>query len=188
MSDRLVRYLRAVSLGCLALVLALCALPRAGHAQESTGHAGKEGHETHGFHRNHFGGIVGAVTHEDSDESGPTLGLEYARQFHPHWSVGGFVELADTDLERDAVVGAGMSYYPVRQLRIMFGLGIESASLEAEGEAGAGEERETDLLARLAATYGFSLTPVSALGPTLMFDRSGDRWSWIAGLVMVVGF
>ena len=44
----------------------------------------------HEFHRNHFGGFLGASTHSDTDETGFTLGLEYARQFAPRWAVAAY--------------------------------------------------------------------------------------------------
>jgi hypothetical protein len=95
-------------------------------ATESMPH--EEHSAKHEFHRNHFGGVLGTSFHHESDETAPTLGLEYARQFTRHWAISGYVELVSSDLERDIILAAGVIFYPVHWLGFMVAPGVEQAT------------------------------------------------------------
>jgi len=148
-----------------------------------TEHAGAE----HAFHRNHFGGFLGASTHSDNDETGFTLGLEYARQFTPRWAAAAYTELVAGNLERDVIIAAGAIFYLVPRLGLVFAPGVELAKIEVERDGEVEKEDETEFLLRVGAGYSFPVGQAS-LGPVVMVDHTGDRWTFVYGLGMVTGF
>ena len=142
----------------------------------------------HEFHRNHFGGFVGVSTHHDTDDAGTTLGLEYARVLSRRWAVAAYLELVSSQLERDVVLVVGGIYYPTRRLGVTLAVGGESVEKDVVVHGTTETESELELLIRAGIAYGFPLTPTTALGPALFFDRAGDRWTTVVGITMVVGF
>ena len=140
------------------------------------------------FHRNHFGGLIGVSTHSDTDEMAATMGLEYARQFSPWWALSVYTELVSSSLERDIIVVAGGIFYPVRRLGLLVGAGVESVAREVEHNGKIETEDETGFLVRIGAGYGFRVTPQASLGPIVLVDKAGDRWTVVYSLAMVVGF
>ena len=158
------------------------------HESESDRPSRAERHEDHGFHRNHFGGVVGVTTHHDSGESGLTLGLDYARQMTRHWAFAGYIELVSSDLERDLILAVGATYYPMRGLSLVVAPGIESAKRDVEVGGEVRIEDEFDFMLRFGISYVARLTDEAGLGPVLLVDWAGDRWTSVFGLAMVVGF
>lgn len=144
--------------------------------------------EEHEFHRNHFGGFLGTSLTFDPDAAAPTLGLEYARQFSPHWAVAVYTELVSSRLERDIIVAVGGIFYPTSGLGLILAVGAEAAEKEIDRNGEIELESELGLLLRVGAGYSFRLTPEAALGPTLFVDRVGDRTTLVFGLGVVVGF
>lgn len=184
----MVRSGRVVATGILSTILiVLVSGPLVGqeHLPNPDDETGEPAHE---FHRNHFGGFLGVSAHSDIDEVAPTLGLEYTRQFSPHWGTTAYVELVSSKLERDLVVAVGVSYYPIRPLSLVLAVGAEAADKEVIHNGETETEQELALLVRVAVAYGFRLTPEASIGPTLLVDQVGDRTTVVLGMSMVVGF
>ncbi len=179
---------RPVVTGILSTILLLLVSgPLVGqeHLQNPDDDTGEPAHE---FHRNHFGGFLGGSAHSDIDEVALTLGLEYTRQFSPHWGATAYVELVSSRLERDLVVAVGAAYYPIRPLGLILAVGAEAADKEVIHNGETETEQELALLVRVGVAYGFHLTPMASIGPTLLVDQVGDRTTIVFGLGMVVGF
>lgn len=174
----------------LLTLLTLGAVSALGQEQESESEreARKEPSTEHEFHRNHFGGLLGVSFHHDTDESALTLGLEYARQFTRHWSVGGYLELVSSDLERNVIAAIGVGYYPTRRLCLILAPGLESATREVEHQGEVKLEDESEFMLRLGVVYTVPLTSQASLGPSVFIDRAGDKWTSLLALTMVVGF
>jgi hypothetical protein len=156
-------------------------------AQELQGIGESEAEERE-FHRNHFGGFLGVSTHSDLDEAALTLGLDYTRQFSPHWAVAVYTELVSSQLERDVILAVGGIFYPTPGLSLVLAAGVEAAAKEIDRNGEIEQENEFDFLLRVGAAYGFRLTAEAALAPTLLVDRVGDRTTFVIGLATVVGF
>jgi hypothetical protein len=173
----------------LSLLVLLVSVATAGQDLEaaSESEAKEHGKAEHGFHKNHFGGFLGASTHTDSNETGFTLGLDYARQFNPRWAVIGYTELVSGDSERDIILAAGVIYYPVPRLALVVAPGVEFATKDVEHHGEIETEDETELLWRFSVAYGFPLGEGS-LGPVVFGDYAGNRWTIGYGLGMVTGF
>ena len=179
---------RSVVTGILFTILMLMvSAPLVGqeHLQNPDDETGEPAHE---FHRNHFGGFLGVSAHSDIDEVAATLGLEYTRQFSPHWGASAYVELVSSRLERDLVVAVGAAYYPIRPLGLILAVGAEAADKEVIHNGVPETEQELALLVRVGVAYGFRVTPEASIGPTLFVDQVGDRTTIVLGLGMVVGF
>ena len=161
-------------------------------AQEHETATELEAHDEHSagheFHRNHFGGVLGVSLHHDSDETAPTLGLEYARQFTPKWAAAGYIELVSSDLERDIIVAAGVIFYPVHWLGLVVAPGVEQATREVDHSGEVKQEEELEFLLRIGVAAGIRLTPEASIGPTVFVDRAGDKYTTVLGVGMVVGF
>jgi hypothetical protein len=184
----MVRSSRLVAKGILSTILiVLVSGPLVGqeHLQNPDEETGGPAHE---FHRNHFGGFLGVSAHSDIDEVAPTLGLEYTRQFSPHWGASAYVELVSSKLERDLVVAVGAAYYPTRALGLVLAVGAEAADKEVIHNGETETEQELALLVRVGVAYGFRLTPEATIAPTLLVDQVGDRTTVVLGMGMVVGF
>jgi len=179
---------RPVVTGILSTILLLLVSgPLVGqeHLQNPDDDTGEPAHE---FHRNHFGGFLGGSAHSDIDEVALTLGLEYTRQFSPHWGATAYGGLVSSRLERDLVVAVGAAYYPIRPLRLILAVGAEAADKEVIHNGETETEQELALLVRVGVAYGFRVTPEASIGPTLLVDQVGDRTTIVFGLGMVVGF
>jgi len=139
---------------------------------------------------NHFGGFLGASFHLGEDESGGafTLGLEYARQISPLWAAIGYVELVSSNLERDVIVAVGGVLYPVGSLAVVLAAGAEGVSKDVEVHGAVETEEETELLLRFGLSYTFPVTSTASVGPAVLTDYAGDRWTLVAGLGFGVGF
>ena len=157
-------------------------------AQEHTSEGEEHASEEPEFHRNHFGGFLGASRHSDVKESAPTLGLEYARVFSRHWAAVGYVEMVGGELERDFILILGAIFYPIRQMGIVLGPGIERASTSVEHGGEVEEESEYELIIRGGVAYGFKVAEVASLAPTVFVDWTDVRWTLVYGLGFVVGF
>lgn len=170
-----------VSIGLHAMLVLTVAQAQANENEpDSHGTAVEHREEEHAFHRNHFGGFMGASTHSDTGDTGFTLGLEYARQFTPRWAVTVVTEQVTSDLERDVILLAGAIFYPLPRIGLVVAPGVEVAKKDAEHD-------ETEFLLRLGASYGFPVGQAS-LGLALFVDRAAERWTFVYGIVMVTGF
>ena len=158
------------------------------HELDSQGTIAEHRDTAHEFHRNHFGGLAGVSTHHDTGDSGPTLGLEYARQFSPKWAIAAYLELVSSKLERDVVVAVGGIFYPIQRLGLILGPGIESVEKDVEVHGKVEQESELELMIRVGVGYAFVLTPEAGLVPVLLVDWAGDRWTSLIGIGVVVGF
>ena len=148
------------------------------HEQDSRGTVAEHRGTEHEFHRNHFGGFLGASTHSDTDETAFTLGLEYARQFTQRWAAITYIELVSSDLERDIILAVGAIFYPTRRLGLV---------VDVEHNGKVEKENEAEFLLRLGAAYGFPVGQAS-LGPAVFVDWAGNRWTLVYGIGMVTGF
>ena len=179
---------RVFATGILSTILMLLASgPLVGqeHVPSPDDEAGEPAHE---FHRNHFGGFLGGSARSDVDEVAATLGLEYTRQFSPHWGASAYVELVSSRLERDLVVAVGAAYYPIGALALTFAVGVENADKEVTHNGETETEEELALLVRVGVAYGFKVAPAASIAPTVFVDQVGDRTTFVFGLGMVVGF
>jgi hypothetical protein len=173
----------------IAVLVPLFPAATAGQELEAAPENESERHEAaeHEFHRNHFGGFLGASTHSDNHETGFTLGLELARQFTPRWAVVAYTELVSGDLERDIILLVGGIFYPMRGLGLVVAPGVEFASKDVEHHGEVETESETEFMLRLGAEYGFPVGQAS-LGPAVFADWAGNRWTFVYGIGMVTGF
>jgi hypothetical protein len=180
----------AEATGLSIILLLVVSGPSVGEEQEpdSRGTVAEHRDTEHEFHRNHFGGLVGVSTHHDTDDSGPTLGLEYARQFTPKWAITAYLEQVSSQLERDLIVAVGGIYYPIQRLGLILGPGFESVEKDVEVHGTVEQERELELIIRAGVAYVFELTPDAGIGPVLMVDRGRDRWTSLFAIGMAVGF
>jgi len=177
-----------VSIGLHAVLVLTVAQAQANENEpDSHGTAVEHREEEHAFHRNHFGGFMGASTHSDTDETAFTLGLEYARQFTQRWAAITYIELVSSDLERDIILAVGAIFYPTRRLGLVVAPGVESASKDVEHNGKVEKENEAEFLLRLGAAYGFPVGQAS-LGPAVFVDWAGNRWTLVYGIGMVTGF
>ncbi len=182
---------RLVTTGIISLLLALLSGgSAAGQEHEPAPESPVAEHHSpdQEFHRNHFGGLIGGSTHSDTDETAATIGLEYARQFSPWWALAVYTELVSSSLERDIIVAVGGIFYPVRRLGLVLAVGAESAETDVEHNGEIETENETGFLLRMGVGYGFRVTPQAGLGPMVLVDKAGDRWTVVYALSMVVGF
>lgn len=155
----------------------------------AAGAMAEEAHEpaVHEYHVNHFGGVVGGATHLDTNESGLSIGLEYARQFNPRWAAVSYLELTSGTGERDVIISAGVIFYPTPRLGLIFGPGIELVEKDVNHHGEIVTESEAELMWRIGAGYGFPLGEAS-IGPAFFADYAGDRWTIVYGIAMVTGF
>ena len=169
------------------LVLAAVQAQGEGNDLHSQGTVTEHRRMDHEFHRNHFGGFLGASTHSDTDETAFTLGLEYTRQFTPRWAVTAYIEQVGGTIERDITLAVGVSYYPMRRLGLMVASGVELVNKDVEHHGAVVNEEETEFLLRLGAAYGFPVGQAS-LGPTVFVDWTANRRTFVYGIGMVTGF
>jgi hypothetical protein len=161
----------------------------AGQGSEAVAESAPIGHGAaeHEFHRNHFGGFLGASTHTDTEETGFTLGLDYVRQFTPRWAAIGYTELVSGDLERDIILAVGVVFYPTRRLGLVVAPGVELVTKSVEHHGELEMEDESEFLMRLSAAYGFPIGQ-AAIGPVVFGDWAGNRWTIGYGIGMAAGF
>jgi len=153
-------------------------------------HSEAKGRTGYTHYANHFGGLIGASFHLDDDESGgaTTLGLEYARLLAPRWALAAITELVSSSLERDIILALGAIFYPVERVSLVLAPGLELASKDVEAHGTTETENETEFLLRLGVGYAFPIAPTASVGPTVLADYAGDRWTVLVALGMAVGF
>ena len=150
----------------------------------------QETDESHdGHHKNHFGGMVGVTTHHDANDSGFTLGLEYGRVLRERMVLAAYLEMVDSDLERDVIVAAGFGYYVTSSWSLILALGAEQALKEHVDENDEIErENEFNFMIRIGTGYVWPVTETATIGPVIMVDHAGDRVSSVVSVGFVVGF
>jgi hypothetical protein len=168
----------------IGVLLLLVAAPGVGQEQARGPESAAQEHEPaeHEFHRNHFGGSIGGSTHLDNEETGLTLGLEYARQFSRRWAAAAYTEMVSSNAERDFILIVAGVFYPTHGLGLVVGPGVEFVDKDVESHGMVEQESEVEFLLRLGAGYGFELTPQAALGPVLFADWAGNRWTLVYGV------
>ncbi len=179
----------AVIAALLSVLVLLYSGATAGQGSDAASESAPKVHETHEheFHRNHFGGFLGASTHSDNNETGFTLGLDYVRQFTPRWAAIGYTELVSGDTERDIILAVGVIFYPTPRLGLVVAPGVEFVTKDIEHHGEVEKEEETELLWRFSAGYGFPVGQAS-LGPIVFGDWAGNRWTIGYGIGMTTGF
>ena len=144
--------------------------------------------EPHEYHRNHGAAFLGATTHLDPEDTGFTIGVEYARMLSRRLAVALTVEMASSQLERDIIVVLPLILYPWRGLALAAGPGAEFATLEAEHGDEIEEVTELELLLRFGVGYWFELNETVAASPAIFADVAQGRWSLVYGIVFGVGW
>jgi len=157
------------------------------HDGESHGTVAEHGDAGHGFHRNHFGGFLGASTHSDNDQTAFTLGLEYARQFTPRWAIGAYTEQVSGEIERDIILLVGAIFYVMPRFGLVAAPGIEFANKDVVHHGEVVKEDETEFVFRLGAAYGFPVGQAS-IGPAVFADWADKRWTLVYGIAIATGF
>jgi hypothetical protein len=170
----------------LAILCAVALLGPANalHAQE---HAAAVAGGEHEYHKNHAATFLGATTHLDHDDTGFTMGVEYARRWGL-WSAGFLVEMASSRLERDIILGVPVSLYPWRGLILFVAPALEIASTDVEHGGETELETELEPLFRFGTAYWFELNETIAVAPTFMADVVNGHWSLVYGVSFGVGF
>ena len=102
--------MRAIVLLPLVTSISLLGPLNSLHAQEHGEAAAASGHE---YHKNHGATFLGATTHLDDDDTGFTIGAEYARR-RGLLGVGFMVEMASSRIERDIIIAVPVFLYPWR--------------------------------------------------------------------------
>jgi len=154
------------------------------HAQE---HGAAEGEGEREYHKNHGAAFLGASTHLEDDDTGLTLGVEYARRFGL-WGAGVYVEMTSSRLERDAILGVPVFLYPWRGLALFVAPAVQVVSVDVEIGGETEVERELELLFRIGTAYWFSLGGPVGVGPTFMADVVNGHWTLVYGVSIGVGF
>lgn len=195
---------RSLLIVCACLGLAV--VPAAVLAQEDgqhDEHASAHEVEEH-EHRNEIAVFGGALTDTKHDDTGPAIGVEYARLVARGVYVAGLLEYASTELERETVLLGVVAFYPGGfGFRLAAGLGAEFANpREGEEEHGpetlSGASEETDSegsstapVLRLGTGYGFRLPGRYKLLAEFNVDFIGgdiSRTTLVYGLTFSVGF
>ncbi len=164
----------------LVTAIALLGSPNVLRAQEHGETAGASGHE---YHKNHGATFLGATTHLDHDDTGFTIGAEYARR----WGLL-LVEMASSRLERDIIIGVPVLLYPWRGWSVFVAPAAEAASTTVEHGGETILETEWELLFRFGTAYWFEVNETISLAPTFMADVANGRWTLVYGLSFGVGF
>lgn len=171
----------------LAVVCALAITMVVGETQAQE-HGFASGAEEQEYHLNHGAGFLGASTHLDEDDTGFTIGLEYARRLSRMWAIGGAVEMASSRIERNIVLGVPVILYPWRGLALVAMPGAEIVSAEVEHGDGSEEETELEFLGRLGLAYWFEVNEALSVAPAFYADVAGGRCTLVYGVLLGVGF
>lgn len=213
--------LESVRLGVAlaALALAGAGLPRSARGQEAhapadeehaTGEHGQgEGHASgHGHEKNEIALFVGGTRRLkfEDDETGLTLGIEYARVIGDRAALVVLFEGSAGDIERDWIGLVEVGYRPFQGWaeKVFFAIGtglevarIDEAALEADAhhDSGAhaelpgassedaGEDRETELEPVVRLGFGYTVHVGSfSLIPQVNFDVVADDVALVAGI------
>lgn len=156
------------------LVVAFLTLPSVGMAAESEGH-----HLPH----NHLALIVGTAIehHDDHEEAGALLGVEYERQYSEKWGIGGvFEQEAFGDrTNRHAILALPISYHVNKHWRLFVAPGLEFSS---PGDA-------DKALLRFGTGYEFNLGRHMTFAPEFLVDFvSGGAQVYVFALTFGYGF
>jgi hypothetical protein len=142
----------------------------------------------HEHHKNHMGGFLGASTHLDTDDTGATLGVEYARMMSKSWAIAGYIEMVSSSAERDFIFLVTALFYPWRGLGVGVGPGFEVVEKEVDHHGEIKTEKEAEFILRFGGGYGWSITPEVSLGPVVFADVTRSRWTIVYGVAWTVGF
>jgi hypothetical protein len=173
------RELRTAALAC---AVALGGATQQALAQEEEVHA-----EEHHFD-NAFALFLGASTHLRTDhgnETGPTVGLEYARRVSSWLKIGLLGEVILNEQERNFILLLPFFAHVTKGLVLTAGPGIEH--VEREEGAGTHGDAKWDPLGRIGVIYEFEVNNF-AIGPQLNADISGGHWTLVYGVAFGIGF
>ncbi len=181
---------RRLLLACsVSLGVALAVAPAAPGQEAEHDAAGHLEHGEEPEHRHALSLSGGAATHTERSETGYALGLSYAYFLSEKWAIGPKLEYADSELERDFVVLAGVAYEAAERLELGAGVGVEAARRTELHEGGEPEtEDETEAVLRLTTLYAFPLGSRTYLSPEFNADITTSRVTYVYGLAFTVGF
>ena len=160
-----------------------------GHAQTVLAQEGEEAHADGHHFDNAFALFLGASTHlrtEHGNETGPTIGLEYARRVSGWLKVGLLGEVILSEQERNFVLLLPFFAHVTPELILVAGPGLEHVERETETE-GEHEDPAVEFLGRIGVVYEFTVNNW-AIGPQLNADISGGHWTLVYGMTFAIGF
>lgn len=172
----------------LAVGAALCAAPMAA-AQEAE-HEADAAHtaEAEELVFRHFVSFFGGLaTYTDVGTTGGAMGISYAYKFSHRWAGGVKLEYVTSDIERDIVALAGVTFEPVERLEFGAAYGVEFVAKDEAEEGSILTETESEGLLRLGVGYKFRLREGVAVLPEFNTDISSHRVTLVYGLVFSVG-
>ena len=128
-------------------------------------------------HQHEVGLFIGNTALNDENIS--TYGLDYEYRFSQmDHKLGAliFAESFEEHGEETRIYGAGVAYHPLEHLRLILALGNESNSHHQAN------------LARIGASYGFSITENFLIAPTVNLDLTEEDSAIVYGATLAVGF
>jgi hypothetical protein len=158
--------------------------------------AQQEAEDTHEEEEHHFDNavavFVGGATHLGSEghsnETGPAIGVEYARRVADRLKIGVLAEYAFTDVERDYIFALPLLVHIAKGFVLVAAPGVEFASIEEVGHEEEGsEEQETEFFMRFGAIYEFEFNHW-AVGPQVHADLVNGHWVVVYGMGFGIGF
>jgi hypothetical protein len=153
-------------------------------AQEE--HAGAHEEGSHG-HVNGVALFLGGVTHLGSDghsnETGPAIGLEYARRIGDRLKIGLLGEYSSTETKEDFILALPLFAHLTKGFVLVAAPGVEFATHEAGGHT----EEETEFFMRFGTIYEFEFDRW-AVGPQVHADVVDGHWSLVYGVSLGLGF
>ena len=166
-----------------------CAIALGGSAQTVLAQEGEEAHADGHHFDNAFALFLGASTHlrtEHGNETGPTIGLEYARRVSGWLKIGLLGEFILNEQERNFILLLPFFAHVTPNLLLVAGPGLEHVERETEA-GGEREDAKADFLGRIGVVYEFAVNNW-AIGPQINADVSGGHWTLVYGLTFGIGF
>jgi hypothetical protein len=172
------RHLRKATTAWVALAM-LTAAPAAG--QEAHG----DSNDDH-FHANHVAVMAGGMTPlAETSETSFALGADIERRFNPTWGFGIGIDFTFGDHKRAAVVGTGVTYRPIPDLKLGTGPGFEV--VETDTSSG-GTKKKLYFIWGFIFGYDFHVGSLS-IGPLVFLDFVGETKTNITyGISVGTGF
>lgn len=173
----------------LRTALMACAIALGGHTPLLLAQEAEESHADEHHFDNAVALFVGATTHlrEDrANDTGFTIGLEYARRVSGWLKIGVLGEYIVSEQERNFIVLLPLFAHVTRGIVLVAGPGLEHVEREMEGGGGQ-EDPKAEFLARFGAIYEVEVNNW-AIGPQINADVSGGHWTLVYGVTFGIGF
>jgi len=173
----------------LRTAIVTCAIALGGHTQLLLAQEAEESHADEHHFDNAVALFVGASTHlrtEHGNETGLTIGLEYARRVSSWLKVGLLGEVILSEQERNFVLLLPFFAHVTPHLLLVAGPGLEHVERETEA-GGDREDPKADFLGRIGAIYEVEVNNW-AIGPQINADVSGGHWTLVYGVTFGIGF